>query len=143
MLERDPLRHELADHHVQERDDQEREREGEHGREDRIEDLRKRLLAQRTNAETRAGDTELHGGDEARRVGEDRKHGTRAAVALFLELADARPAGGHEPVLARDEEPVQQDQRCYDEELQEEDHAPLSGAWGLGGISSSTTYDSV
>jgi len=47
-----------------------------------------------------------------------------------------RAARRDERVLGRDEERVQQEQACDREELEEESHAPLSGAWVLGGWSS-------
>ena len=80
---------------------------------------------------------ELHRGDEPRRVGGDAKDDARAAVALVAELRDARAARRDEGVLGRDEERVQQEQACDREELEEEGHAPLSGARVLGGWSSS------
>jgi len=67
----DPLRHELADHHVQERQDEVREEHGEHGRQEVVEEMRERLLAEGTDTERSQRDSELHGRDEARRIGRD------------------------------------------------------------------------
>ena len=85
----------------------------EHGEERRhhgVELLREHLLAEGADREARDRDAELHRGDEARRVARDPPHGTRAAVALVLQLEDPRPPRRDEAVLGRDEERVQQDQ---------------------------------
>ena len=58
-------------------------------------------------------------------------------VALVAELGDAGAPRRDEAVFGRDEEGVQQEQACDREELEEESHAPLSGARVLGGWSSS------
>ena len=68
VAERDPLRHELADHDVQVGDDQEREDHGEDRRHHRVELVREHLLAERADREARDGHAELHRRDEARRV---------------------------------------------------------------------------
>ena len=49
MAERDPLRHELADHDVQIRDDEQREDHGEERRHHGVEAVREHLLAQGTD----------------------------------------------------------------------------------------------
>ena len=68
-----------------------------------------------------------------------RQHVARAAVALVLELADARAARGDEAVLGRDEERVQQDQAQQGREAREggSSRAALPARAVLGGSSSS------
>jgi hypothetical protein len=105
---------------VQVGDDQERDHDGQDGREIRVERVRQRLFAEGTDTEACQGDAELHRGDEPRRVGDDLPHGAGPPAALIGQLLDLRPARGDERVLARDEERVQQDQRRYAEELEEE-----------------------
>ena len=91
------------------------------------------LLAQSTDGQAGAGDAELHGRDEARRVGDDLQHRAGASVALVGERLHPCPAGGDERVLGRHEVPVQQDQRCDGEEFEEKDHviAPSGGRLGM------------
>ena len=60
----------------------------------------------------------------------------------MLQLDNARPARGHEAVLGRDEEGVQEDENADCEELEEERHAPTQWALVLGGMSSSN-YEPV
>ena len=50
-----------------------------------------------------------------------------------IELLQPGAAHGHERVLGRDEEAVQQDQNGDAEKLEEDRHAPVSGARGTGG----------
>ena len=95
-----------------------------------------RLFAEGTDTQARQGDAELHRGDEPRRVGDDSPHGAGAPVALIGQLLDPRPPRGHERVLARDEEGVQQDQRRDAEELEEKGHVPAAAGVGLSGSSS-------
>ena len=113
------------------------ETEGQHAREDRVEDARDGLLADGTDAQAREGDAELHGGDEPRWVGRDLEDGAGAATPLLFELRDPGAARGDEAVLGRDEEGVQQDENADCEELEEERHAPTPWALVLGGMSSS------
>ena len=65
------------------------------------------------------------------------EHELRPAVALLLELVQARPADGDERVLGRDEVAVQQHERRNGDQLEEEGHvsAPIAGAQVLGGKS--------
>ena len=117
VLERHALRDELADDHVEERDDQEGEEDREDRRDPGIEEILEDGLAQSADSQRGERDAQLHGGDEARRLRRDRENRARAAVALALQLANARAARGDEAVLGRDEEPVQQDQRRYGEQF--------------------------
>ncbi len=111
MAERDALRDQLADDHVEVRDQQEREEDGDDRRRDRVEDVREDGLAQGTDGQARERDAELHGGDEVVRVGRDAQDRASAPVALVAQLGDARAACGDEPVFGRHEERVQQQQR--------------------------------
>ena len=106
---------------------------GDHRREQRVEDARQHLLAESTDRQAGPGDAELHRRDEARRVGDDPQHGAGPAVAFLRELLDPRPARGDERVLGRDEVAVQQDQRRDGEEFEEKDHvcAPSGGRLGM------------
>ena len=140
MAERDPLRHELADHDVQVRDDEQSDDHGEDGGHHRVEMVREHLFAESTDGERGDRHPELHGRDEARRIARDPQHGTRAAVALVLQLHDPRAARGDEAVLGRHEERVQEHQPEQGQHLQEKGHRSWrpSGARVLGGRSSST-----
>ena len=62
--------------------------------------------------------------------------GAGTPVALLGQLLDLRPPRGHERVLARNEERVQQDQRRDAEELEEKGHVPAAAGVGLSGSSS-------
>ena len=137
VAKRDRLRHELADHDVEEGQDEVRQDHGEHRREHRVEDLRERVLAERADRQRGERHAELHRGDEPRRRVGDPEHLTRAPVARAGELGQAGSPHGDEAVLRGDEEPVQKDQHRDGEELEEECHAPLSGAWVLSGSSKS------
>ena len=77
---------------------------------DRVEDLGEHGLAEGADSERGERDAELHRGDEARRPRDDLEDVAGAAVALLLQLDDLRPARGHEAVLGRDEERVQEQQ---------------------------------
>ena len=57
-------------------------------------------------------------------------------LPLCGELRQTRAPGGYERVLGRDEERVPRDEQENGEDLEENGHAPLPGAWVLGGISS-------
>ena len=140
MAERDPFRHELADHDVQVRDDQQREDDGEERRHHRVETAREHLFAECADGQRGDRHAELHRGDEARRVARDAQHGSGAAIALVLELHDPRAPRGDEPVLGRDEERVQEEQPEQGQHLQDKGHRSWrqSGARVLGGRSSST-----
>ena len=110
VVERDPLGHELADHDVQVRDDQQREDDRQEAGHHRVEARAEHLLAQRADAERRDRHAELHRGDEPRRVARDPSDRPGAAIAAVLELQDPRAPRGDEPVLGRDEERVEQEQ---------------------------------
>jgi len=128
MPESNALRHELADHHVRERQDEVREQHGEDRRYPFVEGMRERLLSEGADAERRERDAELHRGDELRRVGCDPQHGTGAPVALVVQLDDPRPPRRDEGVLRRHEEGVGEDQDPDADELECEGHAPNLGA---------------
>jgi hypothetical protein len=142
VAESDALRHELAEYDVEEAEDQVREQDRDDRRHPRIECVRERGLAQGADAQRGERDAELHRGDEAAGVAGDPQHVARAAVPLMVQLDDPRPARGHEPVLGRDEERVEENQDPDADELEEECHAPTSGAQVLGGMSS-TSYAPV
>ena len=102
-------------------------------RQQRVEDARQHLLAERTDRQAGAGHAELHRRDEARRVGDDPQHGPRAAVALLRQLLDPRAPRRDERVLGRHEIAVQQNQRRHGEEFEEKAHvcAPSGGRLGM------------
>ena len=95
---------------MQEGHDQEGEREGDHGRNDVVEDTSKHRLAERADTEAGGGNAELHRGDEARRPGDEREHRLGALASLLLELTQTGTASRHEAVLGRHEKRVQKDQ---------------------------------
>ena len=137
--ERDPFRHELADHDVQVGDDQEGQDDGEERRHHAVETVGEHLLAERADGEARDRHAELHRRDEPRRVAGDPTHRSRALVPLVLELQDARPARGDEAVFGRDEERVHQDEAGERQHLEGERHRERpEDARVLGGRSSST-----
>ncbi len=139
MAEGHALRDQLADHDVEVRDDQEGEAVGDDRGGDRVEDPREDRLADGTDTQARDRDAELHGGDEPRRVRRDAQDDAGPAASLVAELGEARASRSHQGVLGRDEERVQQKQASDRKKLKAESHAaPLSGARGLGGWSSST-----
>ena len=107
-------------------------------REHRVEGVRERVLAEGADRQRGERDAELHRGDEARRRVGDPEHLPRAAVARSAASSCMpRSPYGDEAVLGGDEEAVQQDQHRDGEELEEECHAPLSGAQVLSGSSKS------
>ena len=139
VAERHALRDQLADHDVQVRDDQEGEAIRDDRGRDRVEHPREDRLADGTDTQARDRDAELHGRDESRRVRGDAQDDAGPTASLVAELGEARASRGDQGVLGRDEERVQQEQASDCEELKAESHAaPLSGARGLGGWSSST-----
>ena len=102
----------VADHSEQHDGEDERQ----HAREDMVKDAREDGLAESTDGQAGPGHTELHGGNEARGVGEQSLDAARPPVALRLELGNAGAAGRDERVLGRDEVRVQEDQRPDREE---------------------------
>ena len=95
--------------------------------------VRENLLADRTERERGQGDPELHRRDEMRRVARDPHHRARGAAALVGELLQPRAAHGHERVLGRDEEAVQQDQNGNGEQLERRPSCPGRRGAGTGG----------
>ena len=137
VAERHPLRHELAGDDVEEREQEQRQRDGDRRRHQGVERLGQDVLSERSDRQRGDGDAELHRGDEPRRLGGDAQYEPRAAVALLLELVHAGAANGDERVLGRDEEGVQQHESRDCDQLEEESHerAPRTGAQVLGGKS--------
>jgi hypothetical protein len=123
VAERRTLRHELAEDDVEEAEDGVREHDRQRGRHPLVELARERRLAEGADTQGRERDAELHRGDEAARVARDPEHVARAAIPLVLELDDPRPACGHEAVLRRHEERVEQDQDRNPDQLEEKCHA--------------------
>ena len=133
VAEREPLGDELADDDVHERDDEEREHDGQEGSEVDPEQVGEHLLADGTDGERGERDAELHRGDEVRRVARDLHHGARRAIALVDQLLEPGPAHGDERVLGRDEEAVQEDQNGNAEKLEEQPSCPGLRGRGTGG----------
>ena len=139
LVERDRLRHELTERHVQVGDDAEGENERDRRREERVIDpVLDDGLADGAEQDGEGRDAELDGADEANGAVHDPERDPRPQHAAVGELAEARTAGGHERVLGRDEERVPQNDQENREYPENESHAPSSGAPVLGGISSST-----
>ncbi len=128
VAKRDSLRHQLADHHVQEGDDQEGEGNRQDARHHRVEAVREHLLAESADCQARDRDAELHRRDETRRVARDLQDGARAAVALAPELTDPRAARGNEAVLGCHEERVEEDQARKSQELEKKGHPSVARA---------------
>ena len=123
MAERGAFRHEFAEDDVEEGEDRVGDEDGERGRHPLVELARERRLAERTDAQGRERDAQLHRGDEATRIPGDPKHVAGAAVALVLELDDARAARCDEAVLRSHEERVESDQDRDPDQLEEKCHA--------------------
>jgi hypothetical protein len=136
--ERSALRHELAEHDVEEAENRVRDEDGENRRHPLVELLRQRRLAQRADAQGRERHAELHRRDETAGVARDPQHVARAAVPLVLQLDDPRPPRRDEAVLRGHEERVEQDQDCDPDQLEEECHALTERASVLGGCSSNS-----
>ena len=136
LRERDGFRHELAEDDVQVRDDREREDEGDRRRERGVEEVLDERLADRTEGDREGGDSELDRADEAHGIVHDPKSDPCPSAPLGGELRQTRAPGRYERVLGRNEERVPRDEQENGEDLEENGHAPLPGAWVLGGISS-------
>ena len=140
VTERDSLRHQLADHHVQEGDDQEREGNSQDARHHGVEAVGEHLLAECADCQARDRDAELHRRDEARRVARDLQDGARAAVALAAELPDPRPPRGDEAVLGCHEKRVEEDQARKSQELEKKGHPSVARARSLAERAGHRTY---
>ena len=126
--ERRALRHELAEHDVEEAQDRVGEDDRERGRHPLVELARQRRLAEGADPQRGERDAELHRRDETARIPGDPQHVARATVPLVLELDDPGPARRDEAVLRGHEERVEQDQDGYPDQLEEECHALASRA---------------
>ena len=144
--ERDPLRiaeckplwHELTHDDMHEGDHKERQQDSEERAKPDTEKVREDLLADSADRKRRERDAELHRRNEMWRVARDPHHRTRGATPFVRELFQPSPAHGDERVLGRDEEAVQKDQRGNGGKLEENRHAPGSGAAVREGKSSTT-----
>jgi len=143
VAERDALRHELADHDMEEGQDQVREQDGKHGRHHRVERLRERVLAEGADTQRRERDAELHRRDELRRVARDLQNRPRALIALMVELDDARAPRRDQGVFGRDEEAVEQHEQPDADQLESECQRPTPGALVLEGRSSTSEIGSI
>ncbi len=131
------LRHELAERDAQVREDQERDRVGERRREPRVEVVGRgaaRPMAPMAIEKTVIAD--LRRCDEADRRVHQRQRALRAPTTGVGAFLQARTARCHERVLGGDEDRVAQTSNPIRLTV-EVAHAPLSGARGLGGWSSS------
>ena len=93
-------------------------------------------LADCTEGDRERGDSELHRPDEAHGIVHDPKSDPCPSAPLRGELRQARAPGRDERILGGNEERVPRDEQENGDDLQENGHAPLPGAWVLGGISS-------
>ena len=123
-FEGDGLGHELADDHVQHREEGEGQRERYAMSEDRRaaagepiehrpQQFGQRGFAKRAEAQTGERDADLHAGDDAIELAEKFLNDSGAGVAELDELADARDAHGHEGEFRGGEETVDDCQRQH------------------------------
>jgi hypothetical protein len=138
LREGDGLRDELAERHVQVRDEGKGEEKRHAVRERLVDPPLDDRLAHSTEGDRERGDAELHGADEAHRAVHDAQGDAGAPAATTGELDETGPPRGDERVLGRDEEGVPQHEEENGEDLEEDGHAPSPGAWVLGGISSNS-----
>ena len=136
-LERDRLRHELAEHDAQVGQDQERDEEGDAARDPVVEVAREQRLAQGTEQDPEHRDPDLDRGDEAHGLVEQPERRPRPAVAALRQLLEAGAPRRHERVLGGDEDRIPQHEQENEDQPEGVAHAPLSGARVLGGSSSS------
>ena len=137
LRERNGLGDELAERDMEVGDEGEGEDESDALRERLVKPVLDERLAHGAERDRERRDAELDGADEPHRAVHDAKRYARAELAGVRELHQARALGGHERVLGRDEERVPQHEQENGDDLQEDGHAPLSGARVLGGWSSS------
>ena len=123
-LQRDSLGHELADDHVQNREQREGQRErntiSERRRaaagqpiEHRPQQFGQRGFAEGAEAQAGQRDSDLYAGDDAIELAEEFLNDFGAGVAEFDELAHARDAHGHEGKFRGGEETVDDRQRQH------------------------------
>ena len=137
LAQRKSLRHKLAQGHVQIGDDHEGDDECDPRGEDRIEEVLDERFADCAECDREDGDAELHRADEAHGAVHDPKGDPGPKAAGDRKLVQARAARGDERVLGGDEKRVPEDDQEHEDDAKEVAHAPLSGAWVLGGRSSS------
>ena len=137
LRQRDGLRHELAERHVEVRHERVREDERDAVREQPVDPVGDDRLGDDTEEDRERGDAELDGADEAHRAVHDANGDPRPPHASVGELLQTRASRRHERVLGRDEEAVREHDQENGEELERNRHAPFSGAQVLGGSSSS------
>ena len=138
MRECERFGHELAQGHVQVRDDGEAEDDGDRARQERVEEVREQGFAHGSQEDREERDAELGRRDEADGVVDQLDRESSPRRAGVDELAQTGAPRGHERVLGHDEERVPQDHQENRDYLEENGHAPLPGAWVLGGISSNS-----
>ena len=135
LLQRDRLRHELADDDGEVREDRERDQERDRVGERRLHEVREERLSDRTEQDREDRDPHLDGRDEADRVVHEAERCLRAAAASLGALLETRAPRRDERVLGRHEDRVPQHEEEHDERVLRErsvHHAP-SGAPVLGG----------
>src|ERR671919_1402119 len=138
LREGDGLRDQLAERHVQVGDEGEGEHESYAVREGLVDPPLDDRLAHGTEGDREGGDSELHRPDEAKRAVHDAESDASAQASLVVELDETAAAGGHERGLGRYEEGVPQHEQENGDDLEEDVHAPVTGALVLGGSSSKT-----
>ena len=121
---------------MQVRHDREGKDEGDRLGESWVEEVLDEGLADGSEGNRERRDPELHRSDEAHRVVHDAKCHASPAVAVVGKLHQPRSPGRHERVFGSDEERVPCDEQENGHDLEKIAHAPLPGAWVLGGISS-------
>jgi hypothetical protein len=135
----DGLGDELAERHVEVRDEREGENERQRRGDDRIEEVLDQRLADGAERDRERGDAELDRADEAHGVVHDPECHPRPAVACVSELHQPRPSRRDERVLGRDEKGVPRHEQENGDDLEKNGHAPIPGALVLGGISSNSS----
>ena len=129
-LERDRLRHELAEHDAQVRQDQEREHERDPARQE-AEEARDERLGERTEQDPEHGDPHLDGRDVPNGLVHEPERDLRALAPAGGAFLEPRATRGHDRVLGRDEERVPQHEEEHGDDSKEFTHArsPRAEYW--------------
>ena len=124
LLQRDRLRHQLAEHDGQVREERERDQERNRVRERRLHEVRDERLADGTDEDREDGDAELRARDEADRLVHQSERRASSAVAVGRTLLESRPSRRDQRILGRDEHRAPQDEEQHHDDSKWNAHAP-------------------
>jgi hypothetical protein len=117
-LQRDRLRHQLAEDDAQVGQDEEREDERDAARHPVVEEARQEGLPQCTQQDPEDGDPDLDGGDEANGLVEQTERRPRPPVAAPRQLLEPGPPRRDERVLGGDEDRIPQNEQENDDDTE-------------------------